>query len=700
MGFSIPKIISGGLNLLTYGPMENIAALAGTPVFTNLKAKQGEDKKSLQANLLNEKRSWGQLLKDSFSYGDVVSIIGLAGWILSGKFLTGETNEQGQSTLSGVKLWVKRLLQIATIGGFTISRLAQRQNLHIKRALGEKEFRKAFLEAVEQKTGKRVFQELNVDKLIKQASSSILEYNKEQESEVKDLHHSDDFKRFFTGDAGVGKTAGAEEVCGAYAARKRKEGNNNIVIKVLKFENLKDYFSKQSDTMDMASTVAGMFSDEAKSAVESARGAVEVDPFALMELILARVNDEMEEAKKNKQDLILILDEIDSIFQVDKLQAGNYDPAKLRIVFEMLKNLVDPGKTGKILCTSNQDIDFFARLPLDENTKKGLTGEGGRLRVIRRYIERPDAETQARIVAGYVLDKFPNYEQVFDEEILNAVRGKNKKVAKESLAELIHRKVTCNRSLGKLVGRDLNEAVNKVLSNAFAGAKERADEGKDVKLSLDMIARALKVQMDSVSIGSGRGVQADEVAEGLVDSLVDLKNQQFKQLATNYIEKTAELQNASLAKILEKLFDGIYIPNQTSSGNYYLFPTEQDVSKMPVVNGKHYLHCFRLIRPDDELSNLNKWVVETCFRPVTQAELEGGQTVQQLIGGSLYDFERSNPITGEDFYKKLTQKLLFTIDKVSEGGKKQEEGGINLLSLAKSVLGAAQRLGFKGLGLS
>lgn len=44
-----------------------------------------------------------------------------------------------------------------------------------------------------------------------------------------------------------------------------------------------------------------------------------------------------------------------------------------------------------------------------------------------------------------------------------------------------------------------------------------------------------------------------------------------------------------------------------------------------------------------------------------------------------------------------TEKLLFAIEKVSEGGKKQEEGGINLLELAKSAIGLAKELGLKNL---
>jgi len=697
--FSISKIVSGGLNLLTYGPMENVAALAGTPVLVNLKPKDASDKKALNANLLNEKKGWAQLIRDSFAYGDIATIAGAIGWFFTNRLFKNEVGENGQETVSGLKLWVGRLFKILTFGGFTIARLAQHKNLHIKRALGEQEFRKAFLEAVEQKTGKRVFEKLDVNKLVQRANNSTLEYNDDQESEIKDLHQSDDFKRFFTGDAGVGKTAGAEEICGAYAARKQKEGHNNVIVEKIKFENLYDYFSKQSEGVNMASTLFGMFGgDEAQSAVEKARTAVEVDPLALMELTLHRINDRMEEARKKGEDLVIILDEIDTLFPIDKLKAGNYDPAKLRILVEMLKNLLDPSKPGKILCTSNQDIGFFERLPVDENVKKGLTGEGGRLRVIRRKIEAPDPKTQARIIAGFLLDKFPNTTQVFDDEICAAINGKDKKSARQALADLVHRRITSNTALGRLVGRDLYEAIYKELNNKYKGLKERAGTGEVVKVNIDMIHTALKGQLRSVSVGDGRSVQGDEVAEGLIEYLVDPNKPLFRQIATNYIEKTKELQGCTLIKLLETLFAGIYNVSQSPNGNYFLFPAETDPSKMPLVNGVHQLHCFRLVKPKDEPGNMNKWSVETCYRPLTQAELQSGQTVQQLVSSSLYDFERSNPLTGEEFYKQLTEKLLFTIEKVSDGGAKQESGGINLMNLAQSVLGVAKKFGFKGLG--
>lgn len=692
--FSISKILSGGAKLLTSGPMEPLASIAATPVFFDLKAKDAEGKSVVQERLLNEKRGFWRTIIESFSWGDIASIVGVIGWVISGRFLRGDVAEDGKpGAKSFVKLWATKIFGLLALGGVTVARLAQKKGLHIKKALGPREYRKQFMEAVEKKTGNPVFKELSFDRLEEEFQRSPMEYPEDEASRVLNLHEQDKFKRFFTGDPGVGKSAGARLVAYNYIKRKKEEGKDNVVVKQLEFKNLLRYLEMESKDMEAASTFFGMFGDKAKDAADSVKKTVQVDPIELMDLALKRVQDEIEEAKENGKDLVLILDEIDAIFQMDKIKERNYDPETLRLLAESFKDLVDPNKYiindavgEKIICTSNMDLDFFSSLPIHKEVLESITGEDGRLRVIMRYLSRPDPATQARILAGYLLARYPNPEDVFEKEMVDAIAGKTGRQRLLALADVIHRKVTSDTKFRGLAGRSISGAVEEIEIN-YKGQKRRADDPNTVRIDADMMKQGLS----AIKRKDTRGFKGDEVAQEIVERLVDPQGPYFKRLATNYIESSENMENATLSNVLERLFKGIYRARQTVEGNYYFEPVEEDVSKLPVIDGKHYLHSFRLVKPDSEVNNLNKWIVETCFRPVSQVELTEKLNVQWLLQNA--DYERSTPVSGATFYEIIANRIGFAIEQMSEGGKKQEADGINLMDLAKSVLGTARNLG-------
>lgn len=706
MSFNLTRIVSGGLKLLTYGPMEGVAATAATPVFVNLKTSHSENSKALKDSLTGEKKNWFQTLKESFSYGDIGSIVGLVGYALLGKFIPAVQEGQSPGFISNALSLVRKGFMALIPLGVVTARIGQHQKLHIKRALGEKEFRKIYMEAIEGKTGKKIFMEEDNDTLVARASKSTLEYNQDQQSQVKDLHHSDNFKRFFTGEPGTGKTSGVMEICGSYIARKRAEGHDNVVVKTFNFANLNEFFSLQTNDMNFLGTLAGMAGDEIRSAVDSNKDLVQVDPFALMELVLQRIQDEMAEAKEKGKDLILILDEFDSIFQVDKMKAGGFDPAKLRVVFEMIKNLADPDKQGKILFTSNKGKDFFGEIPhIDAAVKDSLTGQGGRLTAIQRVIRQPNAETQSRIIAAYLLTKYPDVENTFSQEILTVLNEKTSfKEKKVALAKLIYEKITSGNDFAGLVGRDLNEAINKELVNCFAGEKTRADDSASVRITLDMIRTQLKGQLENSKSGSSSAVSnSANILKGIINNLVDIKNPSFRAIANNYIQNSEALQNAPFERVLGSLFNGVYELHSTDQGNFLMYPVDQPLSSIPTVESVKYLTYFRVVKPKENPEDLSKWTIETFVRPISQVEAQGNMTTHQLLSRSANDFDSLGRQSAKDFYSTFTQKLISTVESLQasqESGQPQQAGGLDLMSLVKSAAGMAGKLGFKIPGLS
>lgn len=698
MVFNVGRIISGGLKLLSYGPIQSVAAVAGSPVLVSFKKQYDENPEEFRKNFLNKEKNPWQRFKESFSYGDIASVMGLVGCILSGKFLKAELNEEEQGQLTGVKLWAKRAVQLLTIAGFGLSRLAQIQNWHIRKALGVKEYRKVFIKAIENKIGKSVFATIENNYLIG-LTSIPNEYNEEEE-EITTLYNLNSFKKFYTGGPGVGKSTGVEQICGRYIDRKQGEDSTSLVsVKRFNFKNLFEILGSQSQTFDIAGTFTDMFgSEHGKGIVEQARSVGEINPVELMEIALGLIDDEVKESKSKGEDLILILDEVDAIFQVDKIQSGQVDPTKFRMVVEMLKDLFDSDELpDRVLSTSNLDIDFFNKLPLEQSVKDSLTGPGGRVSSTRREIKRPKPATQSKIIANKLLARYPNPEEVFSQEIINKIDPSKNTIKQQRamLARLINLEITGNHSCEGMVGRDINQAIEGIHAK-YLEEKSKLDK-EDVRIDIEMIKKVLHNLKENIHRGTS-GAQNDEVSERVIESLVSMNAENLenlKLLASNYATIESP-ENLSLDSLLGKLFNGIYVKSETPSG-YYLLPQESDVNKLPVIDGMRYLNCLRLKKPKEDLENLNKWTVEVCFRALNGNEGQG-KTVQDLIESSLHDFERSSAISGKDFYVKFTEKLLFAIEKISHGGSTSEVGGVNLSALFKSALDIAGKLGFKGLG--
>lgn len=511
----VGKGLSWGARLLQFGPVKKAAAWAGTPLFVNLKKRREAEAKLIDSGKITEKQAaekkqekkgFLNVLKENFAYGDIALILGGIGWLVSGRFLKVDQSEGASPWKNLVKGWSRLGMGILGVIGFFGARVAQSQGLHMMRALGKEEYAKYVLSKVEQTLKKSLIENLDIQTLISEADTTKLVYNKNEygrDNPILTLHQGDSFKTYLSGDSGVGKTSGARLVCGRYAARKAAEGKKNVVVKILNGTALHEYFRLESN-LDKVGEAGKMLFDE--GTVENTIGFLKGDPLNITEAVLIKLNSELKKARENNEDLILIVDEVDSLLPLHLLQEDSFDVRKLDELVRSLQKLMDQdqkdlylheageqGSGEKILFTSNYDIgEYVKMIPLPEKSKAGFLG-----RVSSIYVEKPNPITQAEQIANYLVDvpsilvksgRITSTDRVFDDKINGAI-----KIGKQKLANLIYEQVTKNNPYNYLVGRSVMRSVNEILCRDYLNDIQN---NASSRITLDSIKSALSFMND------------------------------------------------------------------------------------------------------------------------------------------------------------------------------------------------------------
>ena len=495
------------LDLITLGPMEKVCANAGRPVFANPKKQFEVQREKLLKGEKIPERGFFDYIKDFFAWGDVLGILGLIGWAVTGKFIQPIATEQGQQPPTLGQKIIKWLTRGLTFGGFGLARLAQFKGIPYKHILGEDKYAQFVLDQIEAKTGKKIFEDLDVNKLILQSKNSNQEYNKDVSDFMKHKARAVDgmFSGFLYGPSGTGKTSGIKDLCGKWAETVISQGNK-VRVKQFNFEGLESYIEGESETLDKISSAAGRIDGEAAEGIKS----LKTDPLTLIEIVLNKIDFEKEKAKQNGEKLVIVLDEVDKIFPIDELQGVSQ--SRLKRLLMRFQNLVEEGR-GNVWMASNFGMEYFERIPVHhEAAKAGLIG---RLKNMMCHIDLPDKEAQSRITANYLLslsqrlgqeDKnLASPEKIFDGGVRSSMRGSNKYEQRKRLAVKTSSSVSkfdeCNsyrEPTGKkrmISGRNIMDAITNSLRERFLGekdeAKERGKNPNSVRVSWKMIKEVI-----------------------------------------------------------------------------------------------------------------------------------------------------------------------------------------------------------------
>lgn len=506
---TIGNFLLGGLDLLTLGPMRSVCAQAGRPVFVNLNNQYETQREKVLKGQKLEKPGFLDHIKNGFAWGDVASIFGLIGWIVSWKFLQPQVDEQG--TPKSITFFQKALswgVKILTFGGFSLARLGQWKGIPMKHILGDDKYSEYFINKIENETGKKVFEEMDVNKLIEDYLNSNQEYNENIRGFMGSCGSSGidngNFSGFLTGPSGTGKTSGVMYLCGRWAKaliENEKAKGKQAVIKIKRFDfnGIERYTKGQSEAVDRLAGAADRVGPEAG---EVAR-AFKHNPLDLIDMILTKINLEREKAKKNGEHLVIILDEVDKIFPLDDLEGVRKSELKDLII--KFQEIISE-KKGNIWLTSNEDVDYFQKIPCEKTITEGLRG---RLDNLRKFIDLPDRDTQSRIVANYLLvltkqlnelnpKLFGDLDQIFDPQIVRLIKNRKKHEQRRLLSAKIYSKIYANKGCNiRLSGRNILTAIEEQLRDRVTtkdndDSMKRKDNLNRTKITFQILREVLQ----------------------------------------------------------------------------------------------------------------------------------------------------------------------------------------------------------------
>ena len=666
----ITTVAKGAIRLLTYGPMQNVAAIAATSPLVNYK----KNSELTQKILGGESLSFLDSIKTKLvTYGNLLGLIFIPAWL----FIRPKINpETGQDQSSAIGSLLRKALFILGIGGPVMSFMGGQKKLQIKRSLGDKAHIDALINSLEKKVKEPLFETLDTNNLFNKAKRSLNAYNKRKESQERRLqtaHKQNIFIHWYHGPSGSGKTSGAEEVIGRYIERRTSEDKSSpeymplerIVVKRLNFKTYHKIITNPeliTENFDLASDLLGMLDQEAGETAKQAGQSSTMNSIAILELVLTKIDHSIAEAKEKGEDLILILDEADFAFNLEGLSG---DPKQVQTVFTLIRQLFEKRKEDeysisidgkkyksgkKLFFTSNASPrEVFAPFKpfIKDASYESLVAENGR--IMDTYIGQPDELTQSEIVANHLLDLFPkkssygkDLQHVFGNvddidmlrtnnstnyrEVLNGIRVK--------LAEEIYNITKSGMFLG-YTGRPLGDkAIRSDLINEID--KNKLITLDEVQAALTRLSRTKDDNDDSASRDLGLAIRTmliNSIVSNLQD--IDLKN----------IEALAPVE------CLNKLFLG------TISESTNLYSVIKPRNSSFDFGGTECEFYLRL--SGDLVNNPN---LEIRFRPKVGPN---GNT-------SLNEYDSIQLGSYKDFVSKLSKKLEHS--QASTSSKKQNPG--------------------------
>lgn len=620
----------------SYG--QEVVGRLSQPVFADIETIE---KEKLEQDLSGKSKKESTIpalfkaIKNNFAWGDLLGIGGLAGWVLSAKFLT--PNENGE--LSFIKRAVKYLFVGMTVGFPVASTVGKACDLHRQFALGDT-YAEALANDAERK-GKPIFKLANDAKkqLLKEQSKNLnktLIYTEGVKHDVLGRHEQAKIGGLFDGPPGTGKTSGVECVLGNWIDKVESEGKEAVIAE-LNLANFNDYIADRKNSDKKRA--------EALSAVDGRLGVVgsfsDNHGLIVLELLIKKIQRLRDQVAVNNQDpsnkkqvLAVFVDEFDKVFDPNTLKGC--DKARLKALLSQFNELY---VKENLLLTSNLTLEqIIQRLKQhfadEENGGEQVWGPiQSRMGTNRVYIGYPDPPEQALILAGsaltYFKDKIDFESFGLTANQLNGSYEKNREV----FGAAIYQNITSKEGANNLSGRHLVEGVTDNLRSRL--------KPDDVKLTSKML-------LDTVV---HRQTQAASTLE------IDIKQENLFRILENLFKTPAVItalkqkakalkndsQKITVFDLLEA--DGVYDKSAKSGGK------ADYISKQFIeMDGKRYHHILS-VHPGQEKGLVVTEPEVWCY----YAEVPEAADLKQI---SLGDYHPVSPIKKRDFENMLAPKVM------------------------------------------
>ncbi len=663
---------------------------------------------------LNQKRQMGEkieepsgitkainFLKNTFAWGDIVTLAGACLWYINSKFLSRTAEGQQPSPVSGILGLVSK---IATFGGTLLARLGQKMDLHRQKILGAEKYGEAYITRAENITGKKVFEDIPIDGIKKKAKNlkKLLAYNSDIERNVLYRHDSErGITGLFYGEPGTGKTTGAELVLGNWSSKQQSLGYEPVVKK-LNVAVLDEYQEKTRKQINENVDLLKSMNEEAAKLL----GKTLDDPLVALEMLLRKARAAVDEVNqynesikndptKKQRKIALFIDEFDKV--IDWSLKGA-DKGKLVRLITEFNDLCD---NSNLIMTSNKKVsafvEAFRKLELPE--EEVIRPFEDRLKRNPVYITIPTPETQAKIIANNLLFRISsrNLLDIRDEhgQRIDFSKFTNELEMRDKLQEIIYREISRHPGSNNINGRHLEVAMSSKLESELSGlASEKRDrtadnlgcsdddwerlsayqkaEKADIAINIDRIRHLVRIQQNDYLGETGN--YAEDENEFTANSAFKKYLEVNLESIFSEIQKMGGDANSLKSEDLFRLFNGIYTKESYTNYDIYTpIPEKIDERQLYGMNGKKYLHCLKVTRfPDKDGRQLREPVVEIGF---FERKSAGANSPD-------FDLKWSNPVKLSDFLRNIQQDIAQEFEK--KFGMKGLFGNI-----LKAVLGNA-----------
>lgn len=678
---SVGKWALNGLKFADWGPVKKALSYSSKPIFMGLDKREKESDKEYQNRLLNRNKTTFQKIRDTFAWGDLISIVGAIGWIVSSFIsrLGGGKDQEGASQESTLKSWLKFGFKVLTIVGAPSAWLGRQKEFHFKEFLDPAIARKVSLARIKSD----LVRDFDVEK---DNYSRFLRYNEGIWKVLRSLHKVKDgqyVQKFLTGPSGTGKTQAVKMICSKIKKDAKAKGQEVVIREMNVPRLLKEIDSqvKEDSYLGQALEISG---------ATGTANVVKRDTLEMLDTAIATIEDEINASREIGQRCIFVLDEVDQIFQIEKIREQHenrtLDWEKLKSIMKRLQRMLDEG-FGDVIMTSNEDVEYFEKLPIHPDAQKSRDGFLSRIQAKRLYIGIPDAETQSAIISAYLLAVCDNrkIEEVFDNEIISrlkeltgqsdlnidsslSAKNKTKKLREIecALASIIYNVFTSQRHLyGGLAGREFQEAINVNLSSDFELKSDEFNQGireKRPVISLSYIKGYLDHIRSNYEKDNKKNIllKQDAFAESLLIKLFENPEIYQKLLENTKKEKSVKSEESRqqvknpFNQVLAEQFSGIYSAVQADN-TYIFYP--KDFTVHPELGGERYFLAHRIrplySDPNIDLSDPNNWVVETLYNKLKPQS--SGNITAESYKNCITSASYTTPVSGAKFLEQVDE---------------------------------------------
>jgi len=398
-------------NLLNHPIVEGSVGYAGIPVpLIGAKIKETRSEEALKDPSKTPKGPINWIRERLLTYGIVGGIIAWVGSFISGRMHVANPEENAKFA------WLSGVLKLVGLAGIASSGFSQYKGWHVKKVNGNVAHQR-YMNA-----GKipDLMQDPNMDELKKRFETRhLIKHNRAEHGDIQRVENKilngERVKVFYIGESQTGKTHTMssnamlikqfeEEIRILNPGQPRQE----VVMKVVSAGKLSDSTSSRGlfgSVIDLAKN----FNAEGAQAAEQVGNILKANPQEALELAVAGMLDEATKAKEKGQRLVILIDEMDKIWNM-ALKDNQVDLSTVGLIATRFQELLE-FKDLDVLITGNGTLDqicFLDKLramkDFSDDQAPELMGLRTRLEEIRISMTTPTYATQSEIIANRILE--------------------------------------------------------------------------------------------------------------------------------------------------------------------------------------------------------------------------------------------------------------------------------------------------------